>query len=392
MDLTNRFSDHNRTSYETQSSSVVFHPVKVLEVILDPKDDRYDSKLGENNFYGIGAIRFAPYDQDVQGDNIGEIAFPLSNQLKTLPLKNEIVLVTKSPYVDWNREDRKNTTQKYYYVQNTVVNLWRNPNANPYALDPNSETDNQTPDDLGYNFSPNDNLKQLQPFNGDTILEGRFGHSIRFSGAESPLAPLVDTPGSPYISIVNGHAVGEDNLHYIENINEDLSSIYITANHTVPLEQSVEKFKATATVPTFANEYTGNQIVVNSGRLFFNTTEESMVFTTPESFNVSSKIASIDAEEAIGFDAKKIYLGKVALKREKEPVIKGDQLELLLDNFLQKFESLCDKLGSAKTIDGKIIPNLNAYGKITKPSVKKLRNRINPGGKSQLKSNKVFTE
>ena len=143
MNLTNSFSDHNRTSYEAQNSSVVFHPVKVLEVILDPEDDRYDSRLGENNFYGIGAIRFAPYDQDVQGDNIGEIAFPLSNQFKTLPLKNEIVLVTKSPYVDWNREDRKNTTQKYYYVQNTVVNLWRNPNANPYALDPNSETDNQ---------------------------------------------------------------------------------------------------------------------------------------------------------------------------------------------------------------------------------------------------------
>ena len=47
----------------------------------------------------------------------------------------------------------------------------------------------------------------------------------------------------------------------------------------------------------------------------------------------------------------------------------------------------------AKTIDQKIIPNVNKEGIVFKAKLKSLTSQINPGGKqSQLKSRKVFTE
>jgi hypothetical protein len=93
---------------------------------------------------------------------------------------------------------------------------------------------------LGYTFEESDH-KNLQPFEGDVVLQGRFGQSVRFGSTVpsmknsnnwsnsgnngDPITILVNKQGrqstvSPFDSI-------------IENINIDGSSIYMTSTQEI---------------------------------------------------------------------------------------------------------------------------------------------------------------
>ena len=88
------------------------------------------------------------------------------------------------------------------------------------------------------------NIKPLLPYEGDYILEGRFGNSIRFGAtARSEVIPISQSNnwstgtkgeiGDPITIIRNGQSVTLDNqgwVHTLENINTDPSSIYLTSN------------------------------------------------------------------------------------------------------------------------------------------------------------------
>ena len=50
------------------------------------------------------------------------------------------------------------------------------------------------------------------------------------------------------------------------------------------------------------------------------------------------------------------------------------------------------RLTKAKTIDKKPIPSLNTIGPVIRKASQKYKKRINPKGKSSLKSKKVFVE
>mgnify|MGYP003125551904 FL=1 len=50
------------------------------------------------------------------------------------------------------------------------------------------------------------------------------------------------------------------------------------------------------------------------------------------------------------------------------------------------------RLGKAKTVDRKPIPALNTIGPVIQKASRKYKRRINPKGKSSLKSKKVFVE
>ena len=93
-----------------------------------------------------------------------------------------------------------------------------------------------------------------------------------------------------------------------------------------------------------------------------------------------------------GLDAEKIWLGKGARKFESQPVILGDSLEVLLNDLFSLLGRLGRRLGKAKTVDKKPIPALNTIGPVVTKASRKYKKRINPKGKSSLKSKKVFVE
>ena len=107
--------------------------------------------------------------------------------------------------------------------------------------------DDGTNINLGKYFNEKINLKPLLPYEGDIILEGRFGNSIRFGSTnfsksipETTKNPwsISDTSqtGDPIIIIKNGQSENLDNkgwIHTVEDINDDFSSIYLTSNQQI---------------------------------------------------------------------------------------------------------------------------------------------------------------
>jgi len=360
-------------------------PVRVVDIILDESHPEYE-KYAKTR--AIGAIKYRFLDKIVNEDEPEKlpVAFPLNQTIKTFPLKNEIVLLqlATSPEAITSKDSEVVT----YY--SSIVNVWNDINHN---ASPDSDSTSNTVD-LGYEFKENSELKPLHPFNGDTIIEGRHGQSIRFAGARSfkNTISTSDNDSKPFIILSNGHEKSSGDEFYVEDINKDKSSIYITSDHTVPLDQSRDKYASAKERPTLAKSYKGSQIILKSGRLYFDAKEEDILFSSKGVFGVTSEAVHLDGKQYVGLDATKIYLGESAMRFELQPVILGNQLELFLLTLLSSLQRVSNVLTNAKVVDGKPIPLVNKEGPVLKADIKGLLNQINPNGNSVLKSTKVYTE
>ncbi len=250
-------------------------PVKVKDIILDGSTDRAANYGGYDSvgliFYNKVQIKNDGLNTNPDADEILEskgfdgVAKPLFPFLKYYPLINEVVLIistTSKDYLD-NRLSRID----YYFPP---INLWNHPHHNTlpavqnYSEDKSEifknedyeqagllrravdgEVDINIP--LGKYFKEQLNIKPLLPYEGDYIVEGRFGNTIRLGAtARSETIPKEQKNnwsngakgevGDPITIIRNGQAVNLDNqgwVHTLENINTDPSSIYLTSNQKI---------------------------------------------------------------------------------------------------------------------------------------------------------------
>ena len=266
--------------------------VRVRDIILDinhPRAEEY------GNYDAIGTIFYSDINKIKNNANSKDelSATPLFSHLKYYPLINEIVLILntndKSIY-----SIKKSTT--YYLPQ---VNMWGHPhhNALPTLEESPSditrdyknteaglvrkEKDENTDITLGQYFQEQLNIKPLLPYEGDMILEGRFGNSIRFGSTN--ISDEISNPngwsdlgntGDPITIIRNGQSSNLDEKGWIpttENINEDASSIYLTSN------QRIQNFKqASPYVDSWDAEYTKPQTI-----------EQSLLTSSPTELNTT---------------------------------------------------------------------------------------------------------
>lgn len=381
----------SRNSADWYSSNIEILPVRVKDIILDTSHPEYQ-KLGAVD--SIGAIKYSVLDKKVNTNDSKTlpVAFPANRNLTTYPLKDEVVLLVKGPRqdVEGGRPTKFMERVDYYLP---VLSIFNEINFNQFE-DPNDNSASGPSFNSEESFTYRYKIRPLHPFNGDIIFQGRNGQSIRFTGAISKNNPFTDNSNiqEPLTIISNGHPEISQSLLHIENINVDKSSIYLTSDHIIPLVQAKTKYGGAVERPVLSNKYQGAQIVVNSGRLFFNSHTDDIQFTSTADFGVSAKVAYIDAEDYVSLDAKKIYLGEKAKQFERQPVILGDQLEALLRELLDALQRTGKAMTRAKTVDAKPIPLLNLEGAFLEAIAKGLNNRINPGGKSTLKSETTFTE
>lgn len=355
-------------------------PVRVKDIILHEDHPEY-KKFGKVE--SIGVIKYAPINVNVDTSDTKALpaAFPLDHSNKTCPLINEIVFLTTA-----YKDVEKDSTVTYYL---SPISLFNEINYNP--SNDGLDKSNRGP---GYEFPVKTKKRPLHPFHGDVILQGRHGQGLRFTGAKSFLNPFTNDSnnGLPLTIITNGHRDETAKKLYIEDINKDLSSVYLTSDHIIPLEQSRDKYAGAKKRPVLAKNYKGPQVLINSGRLYFNASEDDILLSSTNYFSVSAKNVSLDGVEAIGFDAKRIYLGEKAVRFELQPVLLGNQTELFLFQLLTALGRLSTALINARTANQIPIPALNLNGFTLQTTVNSLLNQINPNGDSQLKSKKVYTE
>ena len=356
---------------------------RVVDVLTDSFHPKYNDYGGSQSINGVfyRTLSSAKLEED---DTQLRFAFCSNVNIKRVPLKNEIVEIVSLP------SERRSTgpgSTKPYWRQ--VIPMWNHPHHNAYP-DTIQYEDQESEAEFGDYFEESDKVNPLQLFPGDLSIEGRHGQSIRMTGTKYDSNIWIDDSnnGQPLTIIRNGQKeAGTGDESVLEDINEDKSSIYLTSDHTVELTQANEKRAAWSEEPEKADKFKGSQVIINSGRLYFNAYDEHALLSAKEGIGLNAKTISLDGEEYVGLDAKKIYLGAAALQREHEPVLKGKTSTDWLEDLTKQVESLANTLAKLPPAPPAAVAKLIASGNAILPLVKVLKNKL-----PQLHSKKVFTE
>lgn len=378
--------------------------VAVVEDIVLDVNSKYFADAGEWN--GIGTITF----KKVKGASRRGSGFakPYFSNFSNFPLKNELVYIFTLPSPDIQED---NTREVYYYLSpisiwnsqhhNAIPNIFENTNIPESQRQDYQQTslgsirkvtDGSTDINLGNYFRESTNTKPLKKFEGDVIVESRVGSSLRFGTTSiqngQPLSnwSTGSFNGQPITILRNGQGQ-QGSVGFLpteENINNDNSSIYLTNGQQIPLEpSSTNDYYSYNRKPQPAKDFRGDQIILNSGRLFFNSKTDSIFLSSNRTINLNSVLSvNIDTEDLI-VQSTKIYLGS---KNAKEPVLYGDKTVEMLGDIINLLESLLTASATA-TAGPFPVSTLNATGTLQATTIQYLKQNL-----EYLKSETVYIE
>ena len=248
-------------------------PARVIDISLSENGNEKSLFQISKKWVGIGAIRFELVGKGSQPQEFpqGNIAYPLDNNFKKFPLIGEIVFILAGPSIRQLSENNQDSFDFYYLNAATVwgrshLNLLPSLNAN-YSSDTNTLKNSEVENGLensqdnkikepkpGRTFVEKNNIRNLWPVEGDTILEGRWGNSLRFSStAKSPSGSIYKNPwsdagsnGDPITILRNGQSQVDlpiNNWYPIyEDVSTDDSSIYMTSKQRIEFELASTNF------------------------------------------------------------------------------------------------------------------------------------------------------
>ena len=369
------------------SNNNILIAVRVKNIILNETSTNF-KKLGE--WDALGTIEF----EDVFNPNIKGNAKPLFGNIKNFPLINEIVYLFSLPSTLIGETTSENI--KYYL---TPVALWNHPHHNGYPTNANENpstqqktyiqtelgntskiTDQTLTINLGKTFIERSNIHPLLPFEGDIIIEGRWGNSVRIGSTVKDTVnnwSITGSNGDPILIIRNGQGTQTEEgwIPTIEDINNDDSSLYLTSTQKIPLKASSTSYNSYTTQPQSPFEYSGKQVIINSGRLVFNSNSDHILLTSNQSVGLNA-INSVNIDTPLTvIKSDKILLGS---KDATQSMIKGDLLIIELQSLLSQLTLLTTSLqavpqvASAATLILSELPKISSNLEKTKSQVNKL--------------------
>tara|TARA_B110000503_G_C7142028_1_gene411270 strand:- start:1049 stop:2356 length:1308 start_codon:yes stop_codon:yes gene_type:complete len=310
-------------------------------------------------------------DNLVQNFNFARPLFP---NMRQVPLINEIVYIVAFPSVRVQdpRNIDTNQTDYYYFLP---INLWNTSHQNAFpdpveefitqdspALKNDTYSNNQAGSiknttqpqfdtesiNLGNTFLDKDNIHNLQPYEGDIIYEGRWGQSIRFGSTIKNQNPWSDSGqnGDPILILRNGASSvnTEAWVPVNENINEDSGSIYFGTTQQLPINVGSSNYNSyPSNPPTIPNQYSGSQIIINSGRVLINSQTDHVMFSSGKSINLNAAQSINIDTDSIYFQSNKMYLGS---KDADEPLLLGNATVDVLNSLIDTLKQFMDIAGN----------------------------------------------
>lgn len=255
----------------------------------------------------LGAIIFARNSPKL----LENYAFPLDKNNLTYPIQGESIIIIKNenehfwlPYSVTQypnyREDYKTTEASKERNINPAGESSKSKEygetsqtGTPNSTGPQSQSDKKK-------YTVKEKIKFLKPKEGDTILQGRVGNTIRFS--EFYLTED-DKTSSPSIFIRNKQNPELDSKKIgeliEEDINKDGSSIYITSNKVkIPFKEEIKKEKVG--FKSYPSELNGDQIFLNSDRILLSAkAKEFIIFGKGNTGVITDGRYSVDAKDEI---------------------------------------------------------------------------------------------
>jgi hypothetical protein len=350
----------NSTSNSTPSFNYPIPSVRVKDIILDSNHPKFETYGGWNS---IGTIFYDAVDFPFAVET-ANTALPLYSNLKQYPLINEIVPLLF--LTSWNSQTNTELTEAYYLPP---INIWNSQHhnalpdstqgspvksqsdyedaSNGSSRDVRRVNDNATDINLGKGFNEQINTHPLKFLTGDNILEGRWGNSFRLGSI------IQNNVNYPITKIRNGQPsnVNEDSWVPIEeDINNDQSSIYLTDSQKINIEVASTQYTSYATAPIAPKEYNQSQIILNSGRLLFNSKTSDILLSSNKSINLNSI-------NSINIDTKDFNIQgttKIGGPNVNQSLLRGDemvnQLNTLLDTLILFFNAYGRETPNAKIV------------------------------------------
>ena len=368
----------------------------------------YSGYYKRNGYYMISC---RPIGSKTDNDIIN--AVPLDYKIKNLQIDGEIVLNVPaiSPY-----SNARSTGRTMYYLHSVPVHKSYNHNALPSVTNKASIYYNQQQSyqdslsggrvriqgsnspEIDRNFQEKEQLRPLQMYSGDVLIEGRFGNSLRFGSTVKDDHPYGAPPGwglgssrigDPITVISNGRnrSLGNNSLT-IESINEDDSSIWLTSGQTIFFSPSsaVTNLLRNNNFDTFVNSnFSGNQIIISSDRVSINAKKYEIHLFSKSTINLASEIGvTVESDKIVEVESGRINLGINAT----HPAVLGDVTFDLLTQLCDALMDLCDKI-TQQTHPTGVGPsgtpiNTPAYIE-TKQTINQIKSEL-----PKIKSNLVF--
>jgi len=370
----------------------------------------------------IGTIRGEAVTQKGTNSQNVYTATPESSNFKVFPVINEYVFIKR--VFGPNRKGGR-----WVYSQPISVYGFSSPHVNPYPSLPqpplNSKpspsyqqaelgatkttSPSSTPLTVNLNnedtslqnslFIEKNNIHPLYPYMGDFIIEGRWGNSIRF-GSTTPIINgkpnnySTTSPGDPITIIRNGQDRLSSSNGYepiIENIKNDLSSIYLTSNQKISnlsLTSGEPGFSSYTNKPITPSQFNKPQILLNSDRIIIDAKTDSVLLSAQKSVGLlSNESVNIETKSVSIQGSKEIKIGNNNL----EPVLLGDQTTILLEYLIKSINILAESLKLNKDYPSGI-PLPDSVNLITGDNVISVLQTLQTDFLPKIKSNKVKVE
>jgi len=272
------------------------------------KNKNFDSK--DARFYGaIQFVRNAP-------KLVENYAFPLDKNLFTFPIQGETVLIIQNEnenfWLPYSVTQYPNFREDYKTSESSGERNLEKSDSSSKSSDykenkqtgtpNNTEASQQSKKSQDKKYEVKDKIKFLKPKEGDTIISGRVGNTIRFS--EFFLTEDGKT-SSPSIFIRNKQNPDLDSKKIgeliEEDINKDGSSIYITSNKVKnPFKETTKKEKVGFTGYPSSSDLIGDQIFINSDRILLSSkVKEFIIFGKSNTGIITDGRFSVDALKEI---------------------------------------------------------------------------------------------
>ena len=394
----------NPNPSSSKSKITIFGRVK--DIILDENHPRFND-FGQWN--GLGTIIVEVFDKSNPG--IEKVAKSYSPQSKSLPIINEVVQLFLLPIPT----DALTLREEYYYLPS--YNVWNSPHHNALPNPRNSNlppsqqldyqqtegglvrrvTDGSTEIDLNSPSNPSQNtfieksnIHPLLPFAGDVMYEGRWGNSLRFGSTTKSKSEYKNNwseageNGDPIVILRNGQPSNSSEEGWIpitEDINQDLSSIYLTSTQTLPIDRNLEgRFNIFKSKPQSLSTFANPQIIQTSDRIILNAKTDGVLIGGEKSLSVS-------VGEYVNMNSKNLFIDsnnvRLGAQNATEPVLLGNTTIELFDQLLTALSNLTSILETSLIYPGGV-PSPNAPLNLVASNVNQVITQI----KSQLDSTK----
>ena len=360
--MTNKASNNKAKGGNSSKASNEEFIVRVSDINLDPSTGF--TKIGVINGERVNSkgILTGKIYSDIRPADPYKKSFPLINEyvrVKYVIAPNTIggqfvyegplsLYGAVSPNVNPNPTPLVNpipTSQKLNYsqVESGGYNVQNN---NLVSLDFNSISN---PGQA--TFVERSNIHPLLPYAGDIIHEGRWGNSLRFGSTAKVTGNYPNSwssfgnNGDPITILINGQNPKSSNFGaepIIENISQDLSSIYLTSYQKIPFSIANENFISYTTPLTTPAQYANPQIILNSDRVVINAKNDSVLISGEKSVGLSSNgSVNIESTGEINIASKLTRLGN---KNATQSVLRGDETVAYLKILITEMQNLAEAL------------------------------------------------